>query len=114
MNRIRLILLAGLCIFVAILSIAYITVGMESKEPETTTQNTTEKISEPDTSAVEPGTENEATTQLPSEAETTTQAEATTREPETMGSEYEYAYAGFNPAAASHSTTVLYPTTTKW
>ena len=100
MNRIRLILLAGLCIFVAILSIAYITVGMESKEPETTTQNTTEKISEPDTSAVEPGTENEATTPLPSEAETTTQAEATTREPETMGSEYEYAYAGFNPSVA--------------
>lgn len=100
MNRIRLILLAGLCIFVALLSIAYITVGMDSKEPETTTQNTTQNSAEPDTSTVEPGTENEATTENFSEAETTTQAETTTREPETMGSEYEYAYAGFNPSVA--------------
>ena len=100
MNRIRLILLAGLCIFVALLSIAYITVGMDSKEPETTTQNTTEDSAEPDTSTVEPSTENEATTEGSSEAETTTQAETTTKEPETMGGEYEYAYAGFNPSVA--------------
>lgn len=100
MNRIRLILLAGLCIFVALLSIAYITVGMDSKEPETTTQNTTQNSAEPDTSAGEPGTENELTTEGISKTETTTQAETTTREPETMGGEYEYAYAGFNPSVA--------------
>lgn len=100
MNRIRLILLAGLCIFVALLSIAYITVGMDSKEPETTTQNTTQNSTEPDTSADEPGTENNSTTEVVSETETTTQAETTTREPETMGGEYEYAYAGFNPSVA--------------
>lgn len=100
MNRIRLILLAGLCIFVALLSIAYITVGMDSKEPETTTQNTTQNSAEPDTSTVEPGTENELTTEGISETETTTQAETTTKEPETMGGEYEYAYAGFNPSVA--------------
>lgn len=100
MNRIRLILLAGLCIFVALLSIAYITVGMDSKEPETTTQNTTQNSTEPDTSSGEPGTENNSTTEIVSETETTTQAETTTREPETMGGEYEYAYAGFNPSVA--------------
>ncbi len=100
MNRIRLILLAGLCIFVALLSIAYITVGMDSKEPETTTQNTIQNSTEPDTSADEPGTENNSTTEVVSETETTTQAETTTREPETMGGEYEYAYAGFNPSVA--------------
>ena len=100
MNRIRLILLAGLCIFVALLSIAYITVGMDSKEPETTAQTTTEKSAEPDTSSAETGTGNESTTEKNTEAETTTQAETTTREPETMGGEYEYAYAGFNPSVA--------------
>lgn len=100
MNRIRLILLAGLCIFVALLSIAYITVGMDSKEPEIDTQSTTENSAEPDNPTVEPGAENESTTEGISEAETTTQAETTTREPETMGSEYEYAYAGFNPSVA--------------
>ena len=100
MNRIRLILLAGLCIFVALLSIAYITVGMDSKEPETTTQNTTENSAESDTSSDEPGTENDSTTEVVSETETTTQAETTTKEPETMGGEYEYAYAGFNPSVA--------------
>ena len=100
MNRIRLILLAGLCIFVALLSIAYITVGMDSKEPETTTQNTTQEPSQPDTASTEPDTESETTTEAVSEAETTTAAENTTKEPETMGSGYEYAYAGFNPSVA--------------
>ena len=100
MNRIRLILLAGLCIFVALLSIAYITVGMDSKEPETTTQNTTQEPSQPDTASTEPDTESETTTEAVSETETTTAAENTTKEPETMGSGYEYAYAGFNPSVA--------------
>lgn len=95
MNRIRLILLLGLCIFVAILSIAYITVGTDEKEPETTTETTTESTTAP----VESGTEENSTTEEASANEEST-VETTTQEPETMGNEYEYAYAGFNPSVA--------------
>lgn len=98
MNKIRLILLLGLCIFVALLSIAYITVGMDSKEPETTTQSnqeaeTDEVSTEEAASSKEPSTSEEST------VENTTE-EATTKEPETLGNKYEYAYAGFNPSVA--------------
>ncbi len=95
MNKIRLILLLGLCIFVALLSIAYITVGMESKEPETTTREpaSDENRTEEAPSSEAPSASEEST------VENTTE-EATTKEPETLGNEYEYAYAGFNPSVA--------------
>ena len=104
MNRIRLILLAGLCIFVAVLSIAYIAVGMESKEPETTTKAATQApttdVAAPTESVSDEASTAEAVPETTTQTEPTTQAETTTKEPETMGSEYEYAYAGFNPSVA--------------
>lgn len=102
MNKIRLILLLGLCAFVAILSIAYITVGMDNDEPETTqstTESTTLPVSEIST-IPENSTEEESTAEEPTTAEETT-VQQTTAQPATMGEGYEYAYAGFNPSVAT-------------
>ncbi len=97
MNRIRTILALGLCIFIAVLSIGYITVGMDGKEsenPDSATHATTapEQPSDELSSAEE--STSEQTTQ-----ETATQQQTT--EAQTMGNEYEFAYAGFNPAVAA-------------
>lgn len=98
MNKIRLILLLGLCIFIAILCIGYITVGMDGKEAETTTASPS--TSHPETTTAEESSAAEE----PSSDETTIQETTvaqTTAEPITMGNEYEYAYAGFNPSVAT-------------
>ena len=108
MNKLRLIILFALCIFVAILGIGYVTVGMNEDEPTTSssasTEPTKDALAEPSveqtTSAQEdstaPTTEKETTT-----AEITT--EPTTRKEEETVSGYEYAYAGFNPSVAAVS-----------
>lgn len=100
MNRVRLILLAGLCIFTAILCIAYITVGMDKNEESTTAAGSTTTQPE-QTSLTEPAATTTDTDITETVDDPSTQAQTTTKkEPETIGSDYEYAYAGFNPAIA--------------
>ncbi len=96
MSKLRTVLALGLCIFIAVLSIAYITVGMDDKAEETSAapQEST------DSSEASVADETVETTQETTVEETTEQ-ETTTAEPETLGDEYEFAYAGFNPAVAA-------------
>ncbi len=99
MNRLRLILLMGLCIFIALLSIGYITVGMDdstSDEPVVTTD--AEAYTQPSTAAS--GDDVAATTVSPSPTENTTSEKTTAPKEEITVSDYEYAYAGFNPSVA--------------
>lgn len=81
------------------MSIGYITIGMNDKEEETTpsaSDATTAPVTvEEPTEEVSESTLAETTSQ-----ETTTQQQTTT-EAQTMGNEYEFAYAGFNPAVAT-------------
>ncbi len=98
MNRLRLILLLGLCIFVAVLGISYVAVGMDDGEEETT-------ASPSEVTTVE--NKAEQTTAKHDDAEQTT-AEKTTVQDTTAATvnggedtnDYEYAYAGFNPSVA--------------
>lgn len=97
MNKIRLIMLAGLCLFIAVLSIGFVSVDMKSKEPAT--QADKNMTSSADITEAQVTAENTA-----AEAETTTEAVSTTKpeataEPQTV-SNYKYAYAGFNPTVA--------------
>lgn len=96
MNKLRLTLLLGLCIFIALLSIGYITVGMKEKQPEEASQTTTAA-----STASETTTAQADSTAGETAAEQSTAEETTTTQPVTMGNEYEYAYAGFNPAVAT-------------
>ncbi len=99
MNRLRLILLMGMCIFIALLSIGYITVGMDdgtSDEPVVTTD--AEVYTQPSTAAS--GDDVAATTASPSPTENTTSEKTTAPKEEITVSDYEYAYAGFNPSVA--------------
>lgn len=99
MNKIRLILLLGLCIFIAILSIGYVTVGMDEKQPEET-ETTTQQ---PEASTAAENSTAESSTAEETTAENTTAQTTvaqTTAQPVTMGNNYEYAYAGFNPSVA--------------
>lgn len=99
MNRLRLILLMALCIFVAVLGIGYVAVGMNDGGEETTTL--------PSYEATTVESKTEQTTAKPLETEQTT-AEKTTAQDTTAATvnggddtnEYEYAYAGFNPSVA--------------
>ena len=100
MNRLRLILLMGLCIFIALLSIGYITVGMDdstSDEPVVTTTDA-EADAKPSTSPWDDDVA--ATTASPEPTETTTVEKTTAPKEEITVSDYEYAYAGFNPSVA--------------
>lgn len=100
MNRLRLILLMGLCIFIALLSIGYITVGMDdstSDEPVVTTTDA-EADAKPSTSPSDDDVA--ATTASPEPTETTTVEKTTAPKEEITVSDYEYAYAGFNPSVA--------------
>lgn len=98
MNRLRLILLLGLCIFVAVLGISYVAVGMDDGEEETT-------ASPSEATTVE--NNSEQTTVKHNDAEQTT-VEKTTVQDTTAATvnggedtnDYEYAYAGFNPSVA--------------
>lgn len=97
MNKIRLIMLAGLCLFIAVLSIGFVSVDMKSKEPAT--QADKNMTSSADITEAQVTAENTT-----AEAETTTEAVSTTKpeataEPQTV-SNYKYAYAGFNPTVA--------------
>ncbi len=98
MNRLRLILLLGLCIFVAVLGISYVAVGMDDGEEETT-------ASPSEATTIE--NNSEQTTVKHNDAEQTT-VEKTTVQDTTAATvnggedtnDYEYAYAGFNPSVA--------------
>lgn len=97
MNKIRLIMLAGLCLFIAVLSIGFVSVDMKSKEPATQAdKNMTSSadITQAQVTAEDTTAEAETTT----EAVSTTKPEATA-EPQKV-SNYKYAYAGFNPTVA--------------
>ncbi len=97
MNRLRLILLLALCIFVAVLGIGYVAVGMDDDEAQTTVPEITtagQVVAEKTTA--------EQTNAEKTTAEKTT-AQNTTSVTENRGddmNEYEYAYAGFNPSVA--------------
>lgn len=90
-------MLAGLCLFIAVLSIGFVSVDMKSKEPAT--QADKNMTSSADITEAQVTAENTT-----AEAETTTEAVSTTKpeataEPQTV-SNYKYAYAGFNPTVA--------------
>jgi len=102
MNRLRLILLMGLCIFIALLCIGYIMVGMDdsaSDEPVVTTD--AEAYTKPATKPS--GDDVAATTASADPTEGTTAEKTTVPKEETTVSDYEYAYAGFNPSVAAVS-----------
>lgn len=97
MNRLRLILLLALCIFVAVLGIGYVAVGTDSDENEQTTLPETTSAQ-----SVSEQTTAQQTTEEKTTAEKTT-VQNTTAVTENRGddmNEYEYAYAGFNPSVA--------------
>ena len=139
MNRTRLILGAVLCIFVAVIAVAFLFFGGKSKPADpvvTTAQETTTEQKEdysvviPDilptgveddttrqeetvTTQAQTTTANAAETTTAGKTEATTDAKttaanhpSTTKKPATTAakkSEYEYAYAGFNPSVATVS-----------
>ena len=95
MNRLRLILLMALCIFIAVLGIGYIAVGMDEGDETQTTL--------PDVTTVEQSMTVLATEQTTAEKTTapnTTAATTKKEENSVNTNEYEYAYAGFNPSVA--------------
>ncbi len=103
MSKIRTILALCLCIFIAVLSIGYITIGMHDKEEETTpsaTDSSADSTTAPVTVETPSETVSESNTAETIAQESTTQQQTTT-EAQTMGNEYEFAYAGFNPAVAT-------------
>ncbi len=91
MNRLRLILLLALCIFVAVLGIGYVAVGMDDKETQTTVNETT---------TAEPVTEKTTAEQTTAEKTTVQNTTSATETEVDNMNEYEYAYAGFNPSVA--------------
>ncbi len=116
MNRLRTMLALVLCVFVAVLSIAYVTVGMKDKPEKSaqTTSATTAAVNQQGgyyQPAVEESSlsgQEESSAAAQSEATTPTtqspQTEQTTvaaTEPKTLAGDYEFAYAGFNPSVAT-------------
>ncbi len=98
MNRRSLIIIAVVCIVVAVIGAGWLVIGSKDENPsdgnETTAVNS---ASEHGSNIRLPSETTDATHQ--SEVQTTKQS-ATTNKP-VSGSEYEYAYAGFNPSVAT-------------